>query len=225
MSPHVVFLLFPRMTQLDLTGPAEVLSRVPGARLSFVAKTLDPVLTSSGFGILPTATYATVGRGDILCIPGGFGIDDVMIDPESMAFVKDQAAGAQAVTAVCTGALVLGAAGLLRGVRATTHWAFHPLLERTGARPTQARVVQDGRIITGGGVTAGIDFGLTLAATLCGDEAAREIALSIEYDPAPPFGPGTLEGQPDAIGSRVAERYRSMLSQTAARLETALAGG
>ncbi|MES3151269.1 DJ-1/PfpI family protein [Sphingomonas faeni] len=190
---RIAFLLFPNVTQLDLTGPAQVLSRLGNARLDLVWKTLDPVVTDAGFSILPTATFAELSYADILCVPGGFGINDVIADDEVMAWVKAVGAEATWVTSVCTGSLILGAAGLLEGYRAGCHWAQREMLPLFGAIPVDARTVVDRNRVTGGGVTAGIDFALTLTAMIRGEAHAKAVQLSLEYDPAPPFDCGSPE--------------------------------
>lgn len=195
------FVLFPMVTQLDFTGPLQVLHRLPGSQVLILAADLAPVPSDCGLGLVPTATFESCPQLDMICVPGGFGVEAAMQDPQLVAFVRRQAEGARYVTSVCTGAFVLGAAGLLLGRRATTHWAYHPLLERCGAIPTRGRVVRDGDLITGGGVTAGIDFALTIAAEIAGEAVARRIQLSIEYDPAPPF----TDGHPDRAGADVRE--------------------
>ena len=196
---RIAFLLFPNVTQLDLTGPAQVLSRLGAeARIDLVWHHRDPVLTDAGFSIVPTATFDEVPGADILCVPGGFGVNDVIADDRAIAWVADIGADAAWVTSVCTGSLILGAAGLLRGYRAGCHWAQRDMLSLFGAAPVAERVVVDRNRVTGGGVTAGIDFALTLAALVRGEDHARMIQLSLEYDPAPPFDAGSPEqaGQP-----------------------------
>lgn len=190
---RIAFLLFPNVTQLDLTGPAQVLSRLGNARLDLVWKTLDPVPTDAGFSILPTATFADVPRADILCVPGGFGTNAVIGDDEVMTWVQSVGADATWVTSVCTGSLILGAAGLLDGYRAGCHWAQREMLPLFGAIPVDARTVVDRNRVTGGGVTAGIDFALTLTAMIRGEAHAKAVQLSLEYDPAPPFDSGSPE--------------------------------
>ena len=190
-SLSIAFLLFPNVTQLDLTGPAQVLSRLGNARLDLVWKTLDPVPTDAGFSILPTATFADVPRADILCVPGGFGTNGLIADDEAMAWVQAVGAEATWVTSVCTGSLILGAAGLLDGYRAGCHWAQRDMLPLFGAIPVAARTVVDRNRVTGGGVTAGIDFALTLTAMIRGEAHAKAVQLSLEYDPAPPFDSGS----------------------------------
>jgi len=208
---QISFLLFRQVTQLDLTGPAQVLSRMPNARIELVAKTPDPVPTDAGFPLLPGATFETAAKPDILCVPGGFGVTDAMEDQATLVWLRGVAEQAQWVTSVCTGALVLGAAGLLRGYRATTHWASHEYLKLFGAIPIEERVVFDRNRVTGGGVTAGIDFGLALVAAIAGEEHARFVQLSLEYDPAPPF----QSGSPDKADAATLERYRALVEKHA----------
>jgi len=193
MPIRIAMLLFPDLTQLDLTGPFEVLTRLPGAEVSLVWKSLDAVRSGTGLCISPTATLLDAPQADVLFVPGGTGLVPLLGDPAVLEFVQRQAAGARYVTAVCTGSLLLGAAGLLEGYRATTHWAFHEFLARCGAIAVRERVVVDRTRITGGGVTAGIDFALRLASELCDEQTARAIQLGLEYDPEPPFDSGSPE--------------------------------
>jgi cyclohexyl-isocyanide hydratase len=195
---RIAFLLFPHLTQLDLTGPAQVLSRVPGARVEYVAATLDPVPSDCGLALVPTVTIGDAGPADVLVVPGGDGAFDAMLDPDVVAFVRRQAEHATWITSVCTGAFVLGAAGLLAGRRATTHWASKPMLEAFGAQPVDARIARDGAVVTAAGVSAGIDMALWLSAELAGRPAAEAIQLQIEYDPQPPFDHGSAE-RADAV--------------------------
>jgi cyclohexyl-isocyanide hydratase len=207
MQPlHVVFLVYPNVTQLDLTGPAQVLSRLGNARIDLVWKTRDPVATDSGFALLLTTTLDEASRADILCVPGGFGCIDVMQDDSALAWVRTVGESAQWVTSVCTGSLILGAAGLLRGYRATSHWAWRDYLGLFGAEPVAERVVFDRNRVTGGGVTAGIDFALALVAAIEGEENARAVQLGLEYDPHPPFDSGTPEKAGADLVRRVYER-------------------
>ena len=208
---HVAFLLLPDVTQLDLTGPAQVLSRLGNAKLDLVWKTREPVMTDAGFAIVPTATFDEVPAADILCVPGGLGVTDVIADDEAMTWVERVGAGAGWVTSVCTGSLVLGAAGLLRGYRATTHWAWRDELAPFGAEPVAARTVVDRNRVTGGGVTAGIDFALTLTALLRGEDHARMVQLGFEYDPQPPFDAGS----PERAGAALVEAYRRRMDKLA----------
>jgi cyclohexyl-isocyanide hydratase len=194
---RIGFALFDNVTQLDLTGPAQVLARLPGAEMIYAAADNAPVATDCGFAIQPTTTREACPPLDILCVPGGYGVAPAMADPAWIGFVTRQAETARYVTSVCTGAFILGAAGLLQGRRATTHWAYHDLLALFGAHPVPDRVVRDGVLITGGGVTAGIDFALTLAAEIAGRDTAEMIAMALEYDPAPPFGAGSPPAAPE----------------------------
>ena len=222
---HIAFLLFPGITQLDLTGPAQFLSRLPNAKVDLVWDSLDPVPTDAGFSILPTATFAQMPRADVLCVPGGMGVAKVIDQPQALDWVRQVGSEASWVTSVCTGALVLGAAGLLRGYKATTHWAWHDLLSLFGAEPVQARTVIDRNRVTGGGVTAGIDFALTLMAQIAGEAHAKAVQLALEYDPAPPFDTGTpAKAGPDLVevyharANRLAPHRRDDLIAAAARL-------
>ena len=215
MAPyHVGFVLFPELTQLDFTGPLQVLARLPGAVMHIAAKSLAPVPSDCSLGLLPTTTFAACPRLDLICVPGGSqGVADAIRDAETVEFVRRQAAGAQYVTSVCTGAFLLGVAGLLKGRRATTHWAYADLLALVGATHEKARVVKDGNVITAGGVTSGIDFGLSVVAELAGENVARTIQLGIEYDPAPPFDSGHPDRAPAAItDSLMSGRYATFRS-------------
>lgn len=203
----IVFVLFPNVTQLDFTGPLQVLSRLPGAKVHIAASSMAPVATDATLTLNPTTTFADCPPADVLVAPGGFGVDDAMNDPALIAFVRREGARARYVTSVCTGAFILGAAGLLKGRRATTHWAWHEALAAVGATPVKARVVRDGNVFTGGGVTAGIDFALTLAAEIAGEETARAIQLALEYDPAPPFDAGTPEKAAPSALAAMERRY------------------
>jgi cyclohexyl-isocyanide hydratase len=222
------FLLFPRLTQLDLTGPYEVFSRLPGARVRLVWKALEPVRADTGLGMLPDTALAECPPLDLVCVPGGPGVAALMEDGEVLDFLRRQAAGARYVTSVCTGALVLGAAGLLRGKRATTHWASHDFLSALGATPAEGRVVRDGNLFTGGGVTAGIDFALAIAAEVAGPDAAQAIQLQIEYAPAPPFSAGTPDTAPAGVlgaararGAATRAEREALVARVAARLAAA----
>lgn len=218
---HVVFLVFPGITQLDFTAPAQALSRLPGSRLASVAKEGGPVATDAGFAIVPSHTFADAPNADILCVPGGHGVTEALQDAATREFVAAQAAGARWVTSVCTGAFILGAAGLLEGKRATTHWAYTHLLERVGARFTPGRVVEDGATVTCGGVTAGLDFALTLIAREAGEGTAQAIQLALEYDPAPPFATGHPARAPEKLTAGLRDR---VYDAAAARMAEALDG-
>jgi cyclohexyl-isocyanide hydratase len=206
-----VALLFPNVTQLDLTGPVQLFSRLPGATIDLVWHTLDPVPTDAGFSIVPTVTFDDAPQADVIMVPGGQGAFDLLADEAALQFVRTQAAAARYITSVCTGAFVLGAAGLLDGRRATTHWASHSMLDLVGAIPEHARVVRDGNVITGGGVTSGIDFALVVAAELFGDDAARRVQLTMEYDPHPPFDAGSPD-RPDADPTQVQDARAAALA-------------
>jgi cyclohexyl-isocyanide hydratase len=214
---HIGILIFPAVTQLDATGPAQVLARTPGATLHMVWKTRDPVKTDAGFSIVPTTTFADCPQLDVICIPGGAGQVDLMNDAETLAFVAAQGARARYVTSVCTGSLVLGAAGLLKGYRSACHWASRDLLAAFGAIPMAERVVRDRNRLSGGGVTAGIDFGLTLLAELAGDEVAQSVQLGLEYDPQPPF----QSGSPEKAGPERTARVRAQMEKMIARRQEA----
>ena len=214
---HIGILLFPNVTQLDATGPAQVLCRAPGAKLHMIWKTLDPIQTDAGFSILPTTTFADCPPLDVICIPGGAGQVGVMNDEEVLAFVRKQGTQAKYVTSVCTGSLVLGAAGLLKGYRSACHWASRDLLAAFGAIPVAERVVRDRNRFSGGGVTAGIDFGLTLLAELAGDEVAQSVQLGLEYDPQPPF----QSGSPEKAGPVRTARVRAQMEKMIARRQEA----
>lgn len=228
-TPHEIaigFLLFPGVTQLDLTGPYEVLARVPGAKLHLLWKTLDAVVSDTGLAMLPTTTLAACPPLEMICVPGGPGQIALMDDVEVLAFLARIAPDCRFVTSVCTGALVLGAAGLLKGYRATCHWASIDQLALLGAEPVAERVVRDRNRITGGGVTSGIDFALMVAAELAGRGVAEEIALGIEYDPAPPVACGSPRIAERAFVDRVRDgmadfiaRRRVATERAAARLE------
>jgi cyclohexyl-isocyanide hydratase len=187
---HIGFLLYPGLTQLDMTGPAQVLGRMPGAKLHFIWKTRDPIVDDLGIAFVPSATFADCPPLDMICVPGGYGCTDVMQDADALAFLRQQAETARFVTSVCTGSLILAAAGLLNGYRAGCHWAWREHLAAFGAVPVAERVVEDRNRISGGGVTAGIDFGFRIVEKLHGRDMAELIQLALEYDPAP-IGGGT----------------------------------
>lgn len=204
-TKHFGFVLFPNVTQLDLTGPAEVFGMAPGAKIHMVWKTTEPVATSAGWKIVPTTTFADCPPLDVLCVPGGNGQTDIMDDTEVLEFLRRQGEAAEYVTSVCTGSLALGAAGLLRGYRAACHWMSRDQLALFGAVPDAARVVKDRNRITGGGVTAGIDFGLSVIADMYGEDTAKFIQLRIEYNPQPPFDAGSPAGAGSALVAKVSE--------------------
>jgi transcriptional regulator GlxA family with amidase domain len=213
---RIVFAIFPRLTQLDFTGPFEVLARLPGAEVVVASREGGAVTSDTGLEFGSTRALATVEHCDLLCVPGGPGVEAASVDREFLAEIARLAQGARYVTSVCNGSLLLGAAGLLQGKRAACHWAWRDLLPLFGAEPDAARVVRDGRVITGGGVTAGIDFALTVAADIAGERIARAIQLSIEYAPAPPFDSGTPETAGAALVDVVAPRFAERKARFAA---------
>ena len=222
---EVVMLLYPRFQELDLTGPFEVLARFEELRIHLVWKTLDPVMDVNGLRILPTATFADCPKANILFLPGGPGQISLMEDAEVLAFLRRQATGADYVTSVCTGSLVLAAAGLLTGYRATCHWLSLDQLGFFGVVPVKERVVIDRNRITGAGVTSGIDFALILAATLFGEERAKQVQLAMEYDPKPPFAGGTpASSSPELVESHRAEQavFQGEREKVARRVAAAL---
>jgi cyclohexyl-isocyanide hydratase len=203
---QIGLLVFPKVTQLDLTGPVQVFSSVPGANLHLIWKRIEPVQSDSVLVLTPTVTFADCPQLDVICVPGGVGSDDLLNDEEVLAFLRKQAEGAKFVTSVCTGSLVLGAAGLLRGYRAATHWTAMDNLSAFGATPTRSRVVVDRNRVTGGGVTAGIDFALTLVSKLVDEKTAQAIQLRLEYNPAPPFNAGSPDTAPAEVLALINER-------------------
>ena len=196
---QIGLVIFPKVTQLDLTGPVQVFSSVPGAKVHLIWKRIEPVASDSVLTLTPTITFADCPQLDVICVPGGFGTDEMVNDEEVLDFLRRQAEGAKYVTSVCTGSLVLGAAGLLRGYRATTHWSAMDHLAAFGAAPAKTRVCVDRNRVTGGGVTAGIDFALTLVSLMVSREAAEMIQLGIEYNPAPPFNSGSPDTAPPEV--------------------------
>ena len=224
-SLQIGLVLFPRVTQLDFTGPLQVFSSVPGAQLHLIWKRIEPVASDSVMALTPTTTFADCPQLDVICVPGGLGTDDMINEEEMLAFVRKQAEGAKYVTSVCTGSLVLGAAGLLKGYRAATHWTAMDFLTAFGATPTHTRVCVDRNRVTGGGVTAGIDFALTLVSLLVDQRTAQAIQLRLEYNPAPPFNSGSPETAPPEILALMKERIApaqarrsEMIGRAAARL-------
>ena len=218
-------LIFDGLDQIDLTGPFEVLSRIPDSTYRIYGKTLDPSPDVRGLRITPDALISDAPQLDVLHIPGGHGQEQLMDDEFVVSWIREQAKGAQWVFSVCTGALLCGAAGLLRGRRATTHWSALHLLPLFGATAVNERVVIDGKFLFAAGVTAGIDGALTLAANLRGDEVAQGIQLYMAYAPEPPFNSGTPETAPSAVldrARRAAEEITARREQTARRLAAKL---
>jgi transcriptional regulator GlxA family with amidase domain len=212
---HISLLLFDRITALDVIGPYEVLSRLPGASVHFVAKREGLVRTDQGLGLQADQRLQDVTRSDLLVVPGGFGTDAVAQDADVLAWLRQLHTTTTWTTSVCTGSHLLGAAGLLRGLEATTHWASLPRLLDYGARPVQRRVVEQGKLVTAAGVSAGIDMALTVAARIAGPDVAQAIQLAIEYDPAPPFAAGSPDKAPAHLVELV--RARSLAARTARR--------
>jgi cyclohexyl-isocyanide hydratase len=223
-QPVIVFVLYPGVTQLDFTGPHEVFSSLPGANVILASTEGGAIEATGGMTFAGLRRLAEIPECDVVCVPGGRGATDNAIrDDVFLGELRRLAATAKFVTSVCTGSLVLGAAGLLRGKRAATHWAWRDLLAPFGAIADPARVVRDGNVITGGGVTAGIDFALSVVAELAGPETAQAIQLQIEYAPAPPFDAGAPETAPAAIVSRVRKRNATFAAQRREAVEFAAA--
>jgi cyclohexyl-isocyanide hydratase len=215
---HVGFLLWPGLTQLDMTGPAQVLSRMPGAVLHFAWKTLAPVPSDCGLSLVPTVALDDCPPLDMLCVPGGAPVAPVMRDPEVLAWLRRQADGARLVTSVCTGSLILAAAGLLKGYRAGCYWASGHQLALFGATFVEERVVEDRNRITAGGVTSGIDFAFRVIERLHGRETAEAVQLALEYDPAPVAG-----GTPRTARPEIVERVRASMARRLAEREAEIA--
>jgi cyclohexyl-isocyanide hydratase len=220
---HIGFVVYPGITQLDMTGPFEVFARIPGAEVHLAWKTLDPIRSDTGLILTPTVTFEECPDLDVVCVPGGPGVNALLDDGAVLSFVRGKAATARYVTSVCTGALLLGAAGLLAGRKAATHWASREFLPAFGATPVADRVCIDGHLITGGGVTAGIDFGLLLAAELAGEPTAERIQLFMEYDPSPPFSAGSAQTAPPAVVADCLEAMQGSLAERRAAVERATA--
>jgi cyclohexyl-isocyanide hydratase len=225
MALRFGILVFPGVQQLDLTGPYEVFASIPGATVHLIWKDRSAITSATGLVLTPTMTFDACPALDVLCVPGGGGINALLRDAEVLNFLRAQAARARYVTSVCTGSLVLGAAGLLAGRRATTHWNSHDLLAKFGAIPTRGRVVRDGNLFTAGGVTAGIDFGLTIVAELLGEAQAEAIQLALEYAPEPSFRAGTPETAPPAVLALAKERIASMRKEREVIIDEIVAAG
>jgi transcriptional regulator GlxA family with amidase domain len=206
---EIAFFLYSGMTALDTIGPHEVLSRLPDAVVRRVAKQSGMVKTDSGIELKAEYGFNQVSRADVLVVPGAESATDMRDEPEILAWIRDVDAATTWTTSVCTGSLILGAAGLLTGLKATTHWAAHDRLLSFGAEPTRLRVVEAGKVITAAGVSAGIDMALVLAAKIAGQAVSRSLQLAIEFDPVPPFDSGSHDKAPPALVSRVSARLRS----------------
>jgi cyclohexyl-isocyanide hydratase len=224
---QIGLLLFPKLTQLDLTGPVQVLGRLPSATLHLIWKRIEPVDSDSVVTLLPTATIADCPQLDVICVPGGIGTNEMVNDEEVLTFLRKQAERAKYITSVCTGSLVLGAAGLLRGYHAATHWTARECLASFGAIASEERVCVDRNRITGGGVTAGIDFALTLVSRLADRRMAEAIQLSLEYDPAPPFRAGSPDTAPPDVLALINHRvgpFKAQRAEAVARAAARLKG-
>ena len=205
---RIAFLLYDQLTQLDMTGPAQVLSRMPGAQVEYVAKTMDPVMSDCRLALMPTLTLAESGQFDLLCVPGGYGCSAVMNDEEVLGWLRAQAPGLKWLTSVCTGSLILAAAGLLKGRKAACHWAWGDYLPLFGAEWVAERTVFDSNIITAGGVTSGIDFAFRVLDHLHGADVAATIRLALEYDPESHTG-----GTPATARTDIVANVRSITAQ------------
>jgi len=221
---QIGIVLFPEVTQLDFTGPLQVFCSLPDAKVHLIWKRIEPVASDTVLLITPTMGFNDCPQLDVICVPGGSGTDDMVNDVEMLEFLRQQAVEARYVTSVCTGSLLLGAAGLLRGYRATSHWTAIEYLSAFGAMPSRERVCIDRNRITGGGVTAGIDFALTLVATLAGRRAAEAIQLRMEYNPAPPFDAGSPDSAPSELVSAYLQNAAPRQQRRAAAIKRAAAG-
>ncbi len=216
-------LVFPEVQMVDLIGPLELLAPAPDVRTLLIAARKEPIVATSGVQLVPQATLEDAPPFDVLFVPGGAGIRHALADPATLAFLAERGDAAAYVTSVCTGALVLGVAGLLRGYRATTHWRFMDFLPAVGAIPVHERVVRDRNRITGGGATAGLDFGLALVAELRGQAVAERIQLALEYDPQPPFAAGHPRSAPAAAVERLQSMMQPLYDERARLIEAAVA--
>lgn len=221
MPLTIGLVLFPKLTQLDLTGPLEVFSRVPGAQVHLLWKDTKPVASDKGFAIVPTTSFADCPTLDVICVPGGPGQVDLMDDRETLDFLRRVAPDCRWVTSVCTGSLVLGAAGLLKGYKATCHWGSIDQLALLGVEPVNERIVRDRNRMTGGGVTSGIDFALALVSEMVGRETAEAIQLQLEYDPKPPFNAGTPRTAPAGVLADVKKKMTDFIAKRRAATEKA----
>jgi cyclohexyl-isocyanide hydratase len=212
-SLKIGLLVFPQITQLDMTGPLQVFSSLPGAEVHLLWKRIEPVASDTVLTITPTMTLADCPQLDVICVPGGYGTDALMSDDEVLDFLRHQAEGAAFVTSVCTGSIVLGAAGLLKGYRAASHWSAVEALPIFGATISRDRVCIDRNRITGGGITAGIDLGLTVVARLVDRQTAEAIQLRMEYNPAPPFNSGSPETAPPEVLALLLGRMKAGQAQ------------
>src|SRR3981189_3527314 len=220
---QIGLVLFPKVTQLDFTGPLQVFSSLSGAKVHLIWKRLEPFASDSVMMLTPTVTFADCPQLDVICVPGGVGTDDMINDEEMLAFLRQQAEGAKYVTSVCTGSLVLGAAGLLKGYRAATHWTAMDFLSEFGATPTKTRVCVDRNRVTGGGVTAGIGFAVTLVSIMVNRQTAEAIQLGLEYNPAPPFNSGSPDTAPPEVLAFMKDRIAAAQISRGEKIERAAA--
>jgi transcriptional regulator GlxA family with amidase domain len=216
---RIVFILYPKLTQLDFTGPYEVLARMPGAEAIIASKDGGALESELGLTFTNLRVLADIDRADMIVVPGGPGQTEAMLDPDFMAEVKRLGEGAEYIASVCTGSLILGAAGLLAGKRACCHWAYRELLPAFGAVADPARVVRDGNTFSGGGVTAGIDIALSIVAAIKGDDVAKTIQLAIEYAPDPPFA----SGRPEIAEPHIVEAVKTLFAAFAETRRDAIA--
>lgn len=205
--------VFEEIDQMDFTGPFEILSRLPDSTFHIFGKTTQPVRDARGLVLTPTTDLTGVPKLDVLVVPGGAGVNRLMEDEETLAFLRRQSVGLECLFSICTGALLLGAAGLLAGRRATTHWASHDLLALFGACPVDGRVVADGNLVTAAGVTSGIDAALRVAALLRGNAIAQGLQLYLEYNPDPPFHAGSPQTAPAEVTARLREQMRNVITE------------
>jgi cyclohexyl-isocyanide hydratase len=220
---QIGLLTFPKVTQLDLTGPVQVFSNLPGVQVHLIWKRIEPVASDSVLTLTPTTTFADCPQLDVICVPGGLGTNDMVNDEEMLDFLRRQAKSAKYITSVCTGSLVLGAAGLLQGYKAATHWTAMEFLAAFGAIPTKERVCVDRNRVTGGGVTAGIDFALTLVSIMFDRRTAEAIQLGLEYNPAPPFTAGSPDSAPPEILALLKDRIAPAQARRAEAIDRAAA--
>jgi cyclohexyl-isocyanide hydratase len=214
MTFQVVIPIFPRVTQLDFTAPAQFFAYAPDTKVHVAAYSRDPIETDSGFSVCASTTFADCPAADLICIPGGPGVFEAMADTRLLDFVREKARGARYVTSVCTGMFLLGAIGALQGKRATSHWGYTGAIAACGAVHTPGRVVVDGNIMTAGGVTAGLDYAMVAIAEIFGEEAARMVQLRMEYDPAPPYD----SGHPSRASNRTLASVSDFYADATARM-------
>lgn len=219
---EIGILFYPGMTQLDVTGPFEVLARLPNVRVHLIWKRIEPVVSDVGLALLPTTRFADCPELDVFCIGGGPGMVEIMDDDELIAFVRDKGGSARYITSVCAGCLILGAAGLLDGYKSACHWLMSDQLAAFGAIAVDERVVIDRNRISGGGVTAGVDFGFQVASELCGEDVAKQLQLMLEYQPQPPFDI-TVQNAPRELISKMRVDAEPWLRMRADAVQKAVA--